>query len=223
MALHFSKEELVERRNKACAAMAEIDLDGMLIFRQESMFYLTDYDTFGYVFFQCLYLGADGVITLLTRAPDLLQAQHTSVVEDIRIWVDAPDAAPAGELADIPEQHGLKGKRLDVEWESYGLTARNGQRLSAELADDALDAAAALAEAGALEGDILAAMHSAIFKGAAMVRPGRFVVPLFHRAPAFKQARPVDPGMGRGLLPLSRRHDADHSHWPATGSPIGFL
>lgn len=64
MALHFSKEELVERRNKACRAMAKIDLDRMLIFHQESMFYPTGYDTFGYVFFQCLYLGADGVMTL---------------------------------------------------------------------------------------------------------------------------------------------------------------
>ena len=27
---------------------------------------------------------------LLTRAPDRLQARHTSVVDDIRIWVDAP-------------------------------------------------------------------------------------------------------------------------------------
>ena len=138
-------------------------------------------------------------MSLLTRAPDLLQAQHTSVIEDIRIWVDAPDASPAGELAGILEQHGLKGKRLGVEWESYGLTARNGQRLSAaldgfcslvdasdlvsrlrlikspgeiayvrraaELADDDLDAAAALAEAGTFGGDILAAMHSAVFKG----------------------------------------------------------
>ena len=31
------------------------------------MFYLTGYDTIGYVFFQCLYLGADGAMFLLTR------------------------------------------------------------------------------------------------------------------------------------------------------------
>jgi len=199
MALHFSEEELAGRRQQTCAAMAEDDLDGMLIFRQESMFYLSGYDTFGYVFFQCLYLGADGTMTLLTRAPDMRQAQHTSVIEDIRIWVDAPDASPARELAGILEEHGLKGKRLGVEWESYGLTARNGQRLSAALdgfcsladaselvsrlrlikspaeiayvrraaalADDSLDAAQALAEPGAFEGDILAAMQSAVFKG----------------------------------------------------------
>lgn len=199
MALHFSEEELNQRRQRTCALMIEQDLDGLLIFRQESMFYLTGYDTFGYVFFQCLYLGADGAMTLLTRAPDLRQARHTSVIEDIRVWVDGPDVSPAMELKGILEGHGLKGKRLGVEWESYGLTARNGQRLSAalegfcaledaselvsrlrvikspaeiayvrraaELADDALDAAIELAEPGAFEGDILAAMHSAVFQG----------------------------------------------------------
>jgi len=109
-------------------------LDGLLMFRQESMYYLTGYDTFGYVFFQCLVLNADGRVTLLTRSPDLRQARYTSMIEDIRIWKDAPDADPARtDLKPILEEHGLKGKRLGVEWEAYGLTARNGQRLSAAL------------------------------------------------------------------------------------------
>jgi Xaa-Pro dipeptidase len=133
MALHFSTDELLQRRQRTCEAMAAAGLDGLLIFRQESMFYLTGYDTFGYVFFQCLYLSADGAMTLLTRSPDLRQAQHTSMIEDIRIWVDGPDAAPAEDLKAILEGHGCRGKRLGVEWESYGLTARNGMRLSAAL------------------------------------------------------------------------------------------
>jgi Xaa-Pro dipeptidase len=133
MALHFTKDELAERRRRAIALMQKRGLDGLLMFRQESMFYLTGYDTFGYVFFQCLYLGADGRLMLLTRTPDLRQAQHTSVVEDIRIWVDAPDANPARELKDILSGFGLAGKKLGVEYEAYGLTARNGQRLNAAL------------------------------------------------------------------------------------------
>ncbi len=199
MALHFTPEELKSRRDRACADMQQDGLDGMLVFRQESMFYLTGYDTFGYVFFQCLFLGADGRMTLLTRAPDRLQAKLTSVIEDVRIWVDAPDAAPAVALRDILAARGCKGKRLGVEWEAYGLTARNGQRLAAaldgfctlvdasdlvsrlrvvkspaelayvrraaELADAALDEAWRLAKPGAFEGDIIAAMQGAVFRG----------------------------------------------------------
>lgn len=133
MALHFSREELAGRRAGTCSAMAAADLDGLLIFRQETMFYLTGYDTFGYVFFQCLYLGADGKMTLLTRAPDLRQAENTSVIDDIRIWIDRPDSSPAEELRAILDEHGCRGKRLGVEYEAYGLTARNGKRLDAAL------------------------------------------------------------------------------------------
>src|SRR5690242_1142858 len=144
MALHFTREELAGRRKAACAAMQKRGIDGLLMFRQESMFYLTGYDTFGFVFFQCLYLGADGTMTLLTRAPDRLQAQHTSVIDDIRIWVDKPDANPSMDLRKILEEHGCKGKKLGVEYDAYGLTARNGKRLEAALAgfatlDDASD------------------------------------------------------------------------------------
>src|SRR5688572_24376796 len=133
MPLHFSREELAERRRRTIEAMGKARLDGLLIFRQESLYYLTGYDTFGFVFFQCLYLGADGRMTLLTRAPDLRQAQQTSVIDDIRIWVDREDASPATELKGILEEHGCHGTRLGVEWEAYGLTARNGRRLSAAL------------------------------------------------------------------------------------------
>jgi Xaa-Pro dipeptidase len=131
--LHFSAAELADRRARTCRAMAAAGLDGLLCFRQESMFWLTGYDTFGFVFFQCLYLGADGKMTLLTRAPDRLQAAQTSVIDDVRIWVDAPDASPAIQLRDILAGHGGRGKRFGVEWEAYGLTARNGQRLTAAL------------------------------------------------------------------------------------------
>ncbi len=133
MALHFGEDELAERRAKTCAAMAEAGLDGLLLFRQESLYYLTGYDSFGYVFFQCLFLSADGRMILLTRAPDLRQAQQTSVIHDIRIWADGPDARPEHELKAILEEQGCRGKRLGVEYEAYGLTARNGKRLDAAL------------------------------------------------------------------------------------------
>ena len=133
MAIHFSKTELADRRQKAVNLMTERGLDGLLMFRQESMYYLTGYDSFGYVFFQCLYLGADGRFMLLTRAPDLRQARHTSVIDDIRIWVDAADADPARQLREVLADFGAKGKKLGVEYDAYGLTAKNGKLLEAAL------------------------------------------------------------------------------------------
>src|ERR671914_3154652 len=104
MSIPFAAEELAARRKAAAAELVRRGLHGLLMFRQESMYYLTGYDTFGYVFFQCLYMGADGeTLTLLTRPSHVRQAWHTSVVEDIRVWYDAEGADPAGDLRGILE------------------------------------------------------------------------------------------------------------------------
>ncbi len=135
MPIHFTEAELAGRRSRVCAAMAKRGLDGLLLFRQESLYYLTGYDTFGYVYFQCLYLGADGAMTLLTRAPDLRQAHFTSVIEDVRVWVDEAGATPEQALIEILDGHGARGARLGVEWNAYGLTAALGFRLREALDD----------------------------------------------------------------------------------------
>jgi Xaa-Pro dipeptidase len=129
MPLHFTKQEFAARRLATRQAMSGRGLEALLIFRQESMYYLTGYDTFGYVFFQCLVLTADGAMTLLTRAPDLRQARHTSDIEDVRVWVDDEGAEPALELRPIIEEHGLASRHLGIELEAYGLTGRSWQGL----------------------------------------------------------------------------------------------
>src|SRR2546427_5419909 len=134
MALHFSARELATRRRRACRAMIARGLDGLLLFRQESMYYLTGYDTSGYSMFQGMYLGADGALALCTRSPDLRQARFTSVIEDVRIWRDREGASPAEDLRDMLESYGCRGKRLGVEYHAYGLTAQRGK-----MGDPALD------------------------------------------------------------------------------------
>jgi Xaa-Pro dipeptidase len=47
---------------------------------------------------------------------------------------DAPDANPARHLRDILAGFNCRGQRLGVEYDAYGLTAKNGKSLEAELA-----------------------------------------------------------------------------------------
>jgi Xaa-Pro dipeptidase len=133
MALHFSKEEFSTRKNNVLQSMKEQNLDALLMFRQESMYWLTGYDTFGYVFFQSLVLDKNGNIILLTRAPDLRQAQNTSNIEDIRIWVDKDKSNPTDDLKIILDELSLKGKKIGIEYEAYGMTGRNALRLNKSL------------------------------------------------------------------------------------------
>ncbi|BCX17439.1 MAG: Xaa-Pro dipeptidase [Geminicoccaceae bacterium] len=131
--LHFDEAEFAARKARTLSAMAEAGLDGLLLFKQESMYWLTGYDSFGFCFFQCLLLTGAGDFVLLTRAPDLRQAQLTSILSDIRIWEDREGADPARELAAILVEKGLEGRRLGVEWEAHGLTAARGKKLEAAL------------------------------------------------------------------------------------------
>jgi len=133
MALHFSKEEFQKRKLNVLKSMKEQKLDALLMFRQESMYWLTGYDTFGYVFFQTLVLDQKGNIILLTRAPDLRQAQNTSNIEDIRIWIDKDGSNPTDDLKKILEELSLKGKKIGIEYEAYGMTGRNALRLNKSL------------------------------------------------------------------------------------------
>jgi len=131
--IHFKKEEFLERKSKVIEKLKKQNLDGLLMFRQESMYWLTGYDTFGYVYFQCLILTLKGDLVLLTRAPDLRQAENTSIIKDIRIWIDKEKSNPANELKKILSELGLENSNLGVEYEAYGLTGRNALKLNNSL------------------------------------------------------------------------------------------
>src|SRR5262245_28511266 len=112
--LTFPRAEYDARIARTRREMAARGLDALLLFAQESLFYLTGYDTSGYVFFQCAVLPLSGDITLLTRRPDVAQARDTSTIEDIRVWYNTADANPAADLALILREKGLAGKRVGI-------------------------------------------------------------------------------------------------------------
>ena len=133
MALHFTEQELKSRRDRVVAELQASGLAALLIFRQESMYYLTGYDTTGYSQFQCLYLGADGKLVLLTRSADLRQARLTSVIEDIRIWVDRAGVNPGQDLWAILEEQGCRGQKVGVELEAWCLTGKRWEYVRAAM------------------------------------------------------------------------------------------
>ncbi|MDB5525297.1 MAG: macromolecule metabolism [Rhizobium sp.] len=133
MALHFSKDEFASRLELLKVRMKEEKLDALLIFAQESMYWLTGYDTFGYCFFQTLVVKSSGEMVLLTRSADLRQARHTSIIEDIRVWVDRTNADPALDLKNLLMDLDLLGSRIGVEYDTHGLTGKNSRLLDNQL------------------------------------------------------------------------------------------
>lgn len=133
MALHFEREEYNWRMRRLLDAMQDNELDAMLLFSQESMYWLTGYDTFGFCFFQTLVVKSDGSMNLLTRSADLRQARNTSIIEDISIWVDRANADPTMDLKNLLNDLDLLGCRIGVEYDTHGLTGANCRRLDNQL------------------------------------------------------------------------------------------
>lgn len=132
--LRFEAAEHRDRQARARAELARRGLDALLVFAQESHYWLTGFDTSGYVFFQVGVLTADERPTvLLTRRPDLRQAQVSSLYDDIRIWLNAEDARPALELRAILAELGLAGGRIGVEFATHGLTGANCREVESAL------------------------------------------------------------------------------------------
>ena len=133
MALHFDRAEFDARRDRLMIEMTERKLDAMLLFAQESMYWLTGYDTFGFCFFQCLVMKQDGQMVLLTRSADLRQARHTSIIDNVVVWTDRDGADPAVDLRNLLNDLDLLGCRIGVEYDTHGLTGRNARLLDEQL------------------------------------------------------------------------------------------
>lgn len=147
MALHFERDEYSARLSRLLAEMQEQKLDAMLLFAQESMYWLTGYDTFGYCFFQTLIVKSDGSMTLLTRSADLRQARQTSIIENIAIWVDRVNADPTLDLKNLLSDMDLLGARIGIEYDTHGMTGR-----VARLVDNQLSTFGQLVDASYLVG-----------------------------------------------------------------------
>lgn len=133
MALHFNETEYLDRKARLTARMAEEKLDAVLLFAQESMYWLTGYDTFGFCFFQVLVVKSDGSMTLLTRSPDVRQARQTSTIENVLVWIDRMNADPTVDLRNLLSDLDLLGMRIGVEYDTHGMTGRVARLLDAQL------------------------------------------------------------------------------------------
>jgi len=131
--IHFTPEEMQDRKDRTARAIAASGLDALLMFKQESMYWLTGYDTFGFSSFQCMAMTADGRIALLNRAPDRGTAAYTSDVTDVRVYVDVDGMDPTVDLREMLADLGLAGSRVGIELDSYGLRAVHWRMLEAKL------------------------------------------------------------------------------------------
>ena len=133
--LAFTPEEYVRRYDAIQAAMAEAQLDALLIRGPENITYFSGYETPGYYKYHCVVVPKDGEPVFLVRdfewinSPEFAWSTKIAKVYD---W-DHPPSVTANAL----QQLGLgSGKRIGVEKQGFFYTVDEHETLTRELPDN---------------------------------------------------------------------------------------
>ena len=122
--IHFSREEFSERQKKTRKLLQELELDGLLLFKIEDMYWLTGYESDGFCIFGSMFIGTDGALTHLARPADLGNLSYSSICKDIHISPDTQSSSRAEHIKDMLRSLGMEGKKIGIQLDTMGLTPR---------------------------------------------------------------------------------------------------
>jgi Xaa-Pro dipeptidase len=136
MPLAFSDDEYKTRLDQARQNVREAGLDALILFHQESMFYLFGYDQLGYWVYQAAVItpGREDVI-VVARGTDRSLIEGLPSVSEVRTWRDDSDDDPTAKTCDVLREAGaLKpGARIGVELRTHALLPYYSGRLARQL------------------------------------------------------------------------------------------
>jgi Xaa-Pro dipeptidase len=121
---HFSREEFSQRQQKTRKQLQKFELDGLLLFKIEDMYWLTGYESDGFCIFGSMFIGTDGALTHLARPADLGNLSYSSICEDVRISHDTEESTRAEHIKDMLRSLGMEGKKIGIQVDTMGLTPR---------------------------------------------------------------------------------------------------
>lgn len=133
--IHFTKEEFEQRQSRVRSSQEAQNLDGVLLFKIEDMYWLTGYDSDGFSIFGCMFISTDGEITHLARPADLGNASYSSICTDVRIAPDSQSISRASQIKEMLSSLGMKGRRIGIQVDTMGLTPRLFLQIQGELSD----------------------------------------------------------------------------------------
>ena len=127
--LKFSRAEYAERLARTRAAMAEQELDLLIVSDPSNMAWLTGYDGWSFYVHQCVLVSHEGEPVWYGRLQDAAGARRTAWLHDDDIlsypdhYVQSTDHHPMDLLAAIIESRGFDTARIGVELDNYYFTA----------------------------------------------------------------------------------------------------
>ncbi|MFT5218967.1 MAG: Xaa-Pro dipeptidase [Planctomycetota bacterium] len=130
---HFSQQEFEQRQLKTRQCMAELELDGLLLFKIEDMYWLCGFESDGFCIFSSMFIGTEGALTHLARPADLGNLTYSSSCDDIRLSLDSASITRSSGIKDMLQSHVMQGKRIGIQVDTMGLTPRLFLEIQAEL------------------------------------------------------------------------------------------
>ncbi|MCH8551815.1 MAG: ectoine hydrolase [Natronospirillum sp.] len=132
----FPFEEYERRLQGLRERMAKRLLDAVVIVDPENIMYLTDYQTTGYSFFQCLVVPLEGEPFMITRKLEESNVHARTWVELTRPYPDTGDAIQA--LVEALREFGLSRKDIGYERNSYYFPAYHQDSIHTTFTDGRL-------------------------------------------------------------------------------------
>src|SRR5215211_5649685 len=121
--LPFSVEEYAERVAKVRAGLHERNLDALLVYWPENIYYLTGYDTLGYFSYQVLVVPREGEPFFVVRRIERQNVLDMTWLDQVDVYTDQED--PAEVTIAALRRRGLAARRLGVEQDGFFLSVRN--------------------------------------------------------------------------------------------------
>ena len=130
---YFTLEEYQQRLDSLRTRMQEKGVDAMMVTTPENLYYLSGYQTPGYYWFQTLIVLLDREPVFIARLVESTNVVGLSWVEDSRPYGDSDDWI--AHTKDALVSLGLANKKIGIEKQSWFITIRDYEGLSAVLPD----------------------------------------------------------------------------------------
>lgn len=129
----FPKSEYDRRQQKVLEAIARAEIDALLVTHHAHIQYLTGYDPAGGAYFAPfpLILIPGRAPSIVVRDYDVAAVHANGCIEDIVPYAQRRDFAKG--CAAVLQRHGLKGKKIGLELDAWGLAPADVSMLEAQL------------------------------------------------------------------------------------------
>jgi Xaa-Pro dipeptidase len=131
--LRFDLTEYRQRLASLRGQIAAMELDGLLVFWPENIYYLSGYETPGYYAFQCLVVLVDAEPFFVVRHLEATNVEGRSWLQSYVGYQDGED--PVTVLKAECERRGLARGRLGIERDAFGLSATRYAQIAEALRD----------------------------------------------------------------------------------------